>query len=152
MDIDGKPVEAELLSAEKARRIYEDIVRSLKDPALLEYAGQDLIRVRIFPIEPNGKKRVTLKYTQVLKADDGLVGYVLPLTTEKYSAKPVKKVLDQSRSRNQTPAQIRLFPQPHRRNQTPGQHQSHRHLRKRRPSRRTPISRSISPPKKTRSA
>ena len=42
MEIDGKQVEAELLSAEKAKRIYEDIVRKMKDPALLEYSGRDL--------------------------------------------------------------------------------------------------------------
>ncbi len=39
MEIDGRQVQAELLSAEKARRIYEDIVRKLRDPALLEYCG-----------------------------------------------------------------------------------------------------------------
>jgi Ca-activated chloride channel family protein len=49
MEINGKPVEAELLAADKARGIYEDIVRKLKDPALLEYAGRDLFKVRIFP-------------------------------------------------------------------------------------------------------
>ncbi len=38
MEIDGKPVEAELLPAEKAREIYNEIVRKTKDPALLEYA------------------------------------------------------------------------------------------------------------------
>src|SRR5512137_2675099 len=48
MEIDGKQVEAELLAADKARRIYEDIVRKLKDPALLEYAGRDVFKVRIF--------------------------------------------------------------------------------------------------------
>src|ERR1035437_2804461 len=36
MEINGKPAEAELLAADKARKIYEDIVRTLKDPALLE--------------------------------------------------------------------------------------------------------------------
>jgi len=35
MEIGGKQVEAELLSADKAREIYEDIVRKMKDPALL---------------------------------------------------------------------------------------------------------------------
>ena len=60
MEINGKPVEAELLAADKARGIYEDIVRKLKDPALLEYAGRDLFKVRIFPIEPNSRKRITL--------------------------------------------------------------------------------------------
>jgi hypothetical protein len=52
MEIDGKPVEAELLAADKARGIYEDIVRRMRDPALLEYAGRDVFKVRIFPIEP----------------------------------------------------------------------------------------------------
>ena len=90
MEIDGKQVEAELLPAEKARRIYEDIVRRLKDPALLEYAGRDVFKVRIFPIEPNSKKRITLSYTELLKAEDGLISYVMPLNTEKFSAKPIR--------------------------------------------------------------
>jgi Ca-activated chloride channel homolog len=92
MEIDGKQVEAELLPADKARRIYEDIVRKLKDPALLEYAGRDIFKVRIFPIEPNSRKRITLSYTELLKADNGLVSYVLPLNTEKFSAKPIRNV------------------------------------------------------------
>src|SRR5438093_1710438 len=49
MEIDGKQVAAELLGADKARHIYEDIVRKAKDPALLEYAGRDMLKVRIFP-------------------------------------------------------------------------------------------------------
>ena len=92
MEINGKPVQAELLAADKARRIYEDIVRSLRDPALLEYAGRDLFKVRIFPIEPNSRKRITLSYSQLLKADAGLVNFVFPLNTEKFSAKPIKTV------------------------------------------------------------
>src|SRR5437660_1770790 len=89
MEIDGKPVEAELMSADKARGIYEDIVRKLRDPALLEYAGQDVFKVRIFPIEPRARKRVSLSYTQLLKSDSGLVAYTCPLNTEKFSAKPI---------------------------------------------------------------
>lgn len=81
MEINGKQVEAELLAADKARSIYEDIVRKLKDPALLEYAGRDLFKVRIFPIEAHGKKRIHLSYSQVLKADSGLVNYAFPLKT-----------------------------------------------------------------------
>ena len=92
MDIGGKPVEAELLPADQARKIYEDIVRKLKDPALLEYADRDVFKVRVFPIEPRSHKRITLSYSQVLKSDAGLVGYVYPLNTEKFSAKPVGEV------------------------------------------------------------
>ena len=92
LEIDGQQVAAELLPADKARRIYEDIVRQLKDPALLEYAGRDVFKVRIFPIEPNSRKRITLSYTELLKADHGLVSYVLPLNTEKFSARPIRSV------------------------------------------------------------
>jgi Ca-activated chloride channel family protein len=92
MDIGGRQVEAELLSADKARRIYEDIVRKMRDPALLEYAGRDVFKVRVYPIEPNSRKRITLSYTQVLTADAGLVSYVYPLNTEKFSAKPIPNV------------------------------------------------------------
>jgi len=92
MDIGGKQVEAELLSADKARRIYEDIVRKAKDPALMEYADRDVFKVRVFPIEPHSHKRITISYTQILKADAGLVSYVYPLNTEKFSAAPIKDV------------------------------------------------------------
>ena len=92
MEIGGQMVEAELLPADKARRIYEDIVRKMRDPALLEYAGRDLFKMRIFPIEPNSRKHIRLSYTQVLRADSGLVSYVYPLNTEKFSAAPIKTV------------------------------------------------------------
>jgi Ca-activated chloride channel family protein len=76
MDVNGKLLDAELLDADKARRIYEDIVRTMRDPALMEYAGRDLLRARIFPIEPHGEKRVTLRYTQLPRRDGALVEYL----------------------------------------------------------------------------
>ena len=92
MNIDGKPVEAELLTADKARAIYEDIVRRQMDPALLEYAGRDLFKVRIFPIEPHERKKINLTYSQMLKSDAGLVSFALPLNSEKFSAKPLRSL------------------------------------------------------------
>jgi Ca-activated chloride channel homolog len=92
MDVNGEMVEAELLKADKARHIYEEIVRKQRDPALLEYVGRDAFKCRIFPIEPHGTKRVKIKYTQVLKEDAGLCEYVYPLNTEKFSSKPLGDV------------------------------------------------------------
>ena len=92
MEIDGKSVEAELLDSSKARHLYEEIVRKLRDPALLEYADRDLFKVRIFPIEPNSTKRISLSYSELLKSEAGLVNYLLPLSAEKFSSKPVKNV------------------------------------------------------------
>src|SRR2546429_2774025 len=92
MEIDGKPVEAELMSADKARGIYEDIVRKLRDPALLECADRYVFKLPIFPTEPHAKKHISLAYTQLLKSDSGLMGYTYPLNTEKFSAKPIPDV------------------------------------------------------------
>jgi len=92
MEVNGQQVEAQLLPADKARQIYEDIVRKHRDPALLEYLGRDVFKVRIFPIEPHSTKRVKLAYTQLLKSDAGLIGYLYPLNTEKYSAQPIPTV------------------------------------------------------------
>jgi Ca-activated chloride channel family protein len=92
MDVNGRMQEAELLDADKARSLYEDIVRKAKDPALLEYAGRSAFKVRIFPIEPNSRKQVKISYTQLLKSDTGLVEYTYPLNTEKFSARPLKDV------------------------------------------------------------
>jgi Ca-activated chloride channel family protein len=63
----------EIMDAERARAVYEDIVRRRADPALIELAGEGLLRARIFPIEPGEERRVTLRYTQVLaRAGDAL--------------------------------------------------------------------------------
>ncbi len=92
MYIDGKETEAELLDAKKARKIYEDIVRRQRDPALLEYSGQGVFKARIFPIEPHSKKRVKISYTELLSKDNRTIEYLYPLNTEKFSAKPLKDV------------------------------------------------------------
>lgn len=92
MEIGGKMVDAELLRADKARQIYEDIVRKMRDPALLEYAGRDLFKVRIFPIEPRSRKPIKFSYTELPRSDAGTVTYNYPLSTEKFSARPLKSL------------------------------------------------------------
>jgi Ca-activated chloride channel homolog len=90
--VDGEPVEGRVLEAGQARQQYEQIVASLRDPALLEYAGRGAVQARIFPIPPQGERRIELEYTQVLTADEGLVRYIYPLSTEKFSALPLEEV------------------------------------------------------------
>jgi Ca-activated chloride channel homolog len=92
MEIGGKMVDAELLRADKARQIYEDIVRRMRDPALLEYAGRDLFKARIFPIEPRSRKPIKISYTELLRSDAGTMTYSYALSTEKFSARPIKSL------------------------------------------------------------
>ena len=68
----------EMLRAEDARRIYEEIVRRRKDPALIELVGNDLVRARVFPIEPGDTRKIILRYTQVLARDGDLVRLRFP--------------------------------------------------------------------------
>ncbi len=92
MFINGKETPAELLDADKARKIYEDIVRQMRDPALLEYSQQGLFKVRIFPIEPRSETRIKISYSQLLESDAGTMEYIYPLDTKKYSAKPLQNL------------------------------------------------------------
>lgn len=92
MWVDGTRLEGKLLSREEARAIYEEIVRKRRDPALLEYAGWGAVQASIFPIPPGSERRVELTYNQVLPAEGGLVHYVYPLNTEKFSARPLQEV------------------------------------------------------------
>ena len=61
----------EIMDAERARSIYEEIVRRRADPALIELAGQGLLRARVFPIQPGETRKVSLRYTQVLERAGG---------------------------------------------------------------------------------
>jgi Ca-activated chloride channel homolog len=92
MIVDGTPIEAKILTAEEARAIYNEIVLKMRDPALLEYVGNGAIQASIFPIEPGGDRRIQIEYQQVLTADNGLIRYVYPLNTERFSAAPLQNV------------------------------------------------------------
>ncbi|MCK4693451.1 MAG: hypothetical protein KAT23_07460, partial [Anaerolineales bacterium] len=48
--MDGEPVEGKVLTREEARQTYQEIVRAMRDPALLEYADRDAVQASIYPI------------------------------------------------------------------------------------------------------
>lgn len=79
MYIDGQAIESKILPADEARGIYNEIVRQLADPALLEYVGMNAIQANVFPIPPGESRRLEIAYTEILTADNGLVHYVLPM-------------------------------------------------------------------------
>ena len=69
---------AKLLPKADAKMLYRSIVSKLKDPALLEFAGYNLVRSSVFPVPAKGKQRVRLIYEHILAADGNRVDYVLP--------------------------------------------------------------------------
>ena len=103
MKMGGKEVTGEILERDKARKIYEDIVRRVKDPGLLEYVDRGLFRARVFPIPANGSVDISIEYTESLTRSGGATTYRYPLDTGKYSAGSYQNVVIDLKLRSSTP-------------------------------------------------
>lgn len=90
--VDGKEYAAKLLDAKEARKTYEAIVRRNQDPALLEWIGTGMFKTSVFPVPAGAARTVSLKYTQLLRNDAGMTDLLIPLSTAKYTAKPVESL------------------------------------------------------------
>jgi len=88
--VNKKPLTAKILDRDKARAIYESIVRKRKDPALLEYVGRGMVQARVYPIHAHSDMRISFEYSEILKADNGSIKYCHSLATNKN----YKNVLD----------------------------------------------------------
>ena len=69
LEIDGELVTGEALDANRARRVYEEIVRQRKDPALVEWMGLGVLRTRIFPIAPGETRTVVVRFRAVAERE-----------------------------------------------------------------------------------
>ena len=83
MWVDGKEVKGELVEADKARQIYTTIVRRTQDPGLLEYIGNNLLQMKVFPMPPHRRSEggAQLHLASPARTSD-LVEYVYPLKTD----------------------------------------------------------------------
>jgi Ca-activated chloride channel family protein len=82
MWVDGKEQGGELLDSKKAHQVYTDIVRRTQDPGILEYLGNSMMRMKVFPVPPKGDQKVKISYKAVAGKDGKLVEYVYPLKTD----------------------------------------------------------------------
>jgi len=90
--VNGNRMSGEVLDREQARQVYEQIVREMRDPGLLEYVGRNLFRARVYPVPARGRTRVELEYTETLHYDAGMFRYRYPLDTERFSPTPLDEV------------------------------------------------------------
>ena len=90
--IDGKEFPAKLLGRDEARRLYEEIVRKNRDPALLEWMGTGLFRTSVFPVPPGAERKVSLRYSQLCRKDRGLTDFLFPLATARYTSEPLERL------------------------------------------------------------
>jgi Ca-activated chloride channel family protein len=101
MAVGGKEVKGELVEAARATQIYTDIVRRTQDPGLLEYMGNNLLRVKVFPVPAHGDQKMSLTFTSIAPRDGGLVEYVYPLKTDGKAVRTLEKFSIQTTIKSQ---------------------------------------------------
>ncbi len=78
MYVDGKLMEGGMAEREYAAQVYQRIVSSQRDPALLEWVDGTTFKMRVFPLEGRQEKRLVLSYTQRLPTLYGRTQYRFP--------------------------------------------------------------------------
>ncbi len=92
MWIGSELVEADVVEKQRAREIYETILRERRDPGLLEWSGGNIFKARVFPIEPQSEKRIKITYTQVLPLGGNQYRYSYPLQSEMLKQHPLREL------------------------------------------------------------
>jgi Ca-activated chloride channel family protein len=92
MFVGGEEIKGKILDKDEAKKIYQDIVRQRKDPALLEYFKDGMFKASVYPIPAHGETRIKLYYSEILRLNGGLCGYHYTLNTEKFSKDPLQSV------------------------------------------------------------
>lgn len=103
--VDGNELPAKLHARDEAQRIYEGIVRSQRDPALLQYMGYGILQTNVFPIPPGAERRVTLRYSQLCRRDADVTEFAFPLSAAGVSQRPIRSFTLSARI--ETPTGIR---------------------------------------------
>lgn len=75
-------IEGELIERQQAAGIYQSIVNRRRDPAILEQIGDNLFRMRVFPVPAQDTKRILLDYTIPLDIDHNECRFRLPLLSD----------------------------------------------------------------------
>ena len=83
LDINGKMRMASAVDKEKARQVFEDQVRRGVDPALVEKVSGNQYRMRIYPFNPKGTRRVQIMMQENLEIKKNEMEVLVPLKYNK---------------------------------------------------------------------
>jgi len=88
--MNGKREVGKVMERNQARQIYESIVRRARDPGLIEYVDSELVEIKVFPIPPNGRQRIELKYSHLVDYEGGLYRYRYPMKTDQQATSTIE--------------------------------------------------------------
>ncbi len=86
----NRRLQADILEADEAKKLFEEALKKGVSPALLESYGQNLIRIQMPRVGPKAKVQLELSYTTVLESQNGLVRLQLPNTKPKGLTSPIQ--------------------------------------------------------------
>ncbi|MBO4319406.1 MAG: DUF2135 domain-containing protein [Treponema sp.] len=87
LDINGRMRQGVAVEKEKARTVFEDVVRKNVDPGLVELTSGNNFKTRVYPLPARGSRHIQISYEEVLPLSGTNRTYVLqPLTDEKLSS------------------------------------------------------------------
>ncbi len=92
MWIGNNLVEADVVEKQRAREIFETILREKRDPGLLEWTGGNIFKARVFPIPAHAEKRIKISYTQVLPLKGNRYRYSYALQSELLQQHPLREL------------------------------------------------------------
>ncbi|MDA1161972.1 MAG: VIT domain-containing protein [Planctomycetota bacterium] len=78
MYVNGELMEGGMVERDHGRNVFEQIMHTKRDPALLEWVDGSTFKMRVFPLEPRQEKRIVLSYTQRLPSDYDRTTYRFP--------------------------------------------------------------------------
>jgi predicted Zn-dependent protease len=110
MWIGDELVEADVVEKQRAREIFETILRERRDPGLLEWTGGNIFKARVFPIFAHSEKRIKISYTQVLPMQGNRYRYSYALQSEMFKQHPLRELALNVRIHSELPIRNVLCP------------------------------------------
>ena len=87
LDINGQLVDGVIVEKEKARVVFEELVRQGVDPGLVEQSAGNVFKTRVYPLPARGTRKIRVKYVSkvdiVKEGNDYATYYKQPLRFEK---------------------------------------------------------------------
>ncbi|MCI0360582.1 MAG: hypothetical protein L0211_19060 [Planctomycetaceae bacterium] len=83
---------ADIVEKQRAREIYETILREKRDPGLLEWTGGNVFKARVYPIPARSEKRIKIVYTQVLPRKGDSYRYSYALQSDLLRQNPLRQL------------------------------------------------------------
>lgn len=90
--LNGERFVASVRERQAAQQAYDERIRQLIDPALLQYLGDNLFKLNIAPINPQTDVRFEITYAELLAYEFGNVDYRFLLRTTGLSPRPLQRV------------------------------------------------------------